>query len=694
MRKIDVLTGTARFTGPGALTVGDEPVAATDIVLATGSAPRLLPGLQVGPRVITSDEALQLDRIPSSVVVIGAGAVGLEFASMYRSFGAEVTLLEALPRLAPLEDEDLSKQVARAYRRRGITAAAGASVTSIVEDQDARRGGLTKPAGRRPPRAPTSAWSRSVAARSPKVSDLDAAGVALDPKGFVEVDDRLRTSAEHVWAVGDVAATPLQLAHVAFTEGIAVAERIAGIDVPPIDYTAIPRVTYCTPEIASVGHHRGAGARGGARHRRRASGPPRDRQGEHRGGGRPGQGRCRGERRSRARASTWSGPHVTDLIAEGMLITAWEASPTDVAAHIHPHPSLSEGIGEAMLALAGKSLHTAWRRTHGHDPGIRRRRRAVGRCPTSGCATCCDLLKLARYVDERLEALYRQGRLPGALYSGRGQEGTHVGVAYALERRDSLFPTHRDLTAQLAKGLDLNRVLAQFWGRIDGYLRGRDGNSHIGDWQGNRTYAVMSHLPIAYPVAVGAGWAYQRAGDGRVALAICGDGATSNGRWHEAINMVGGLPPAGGLRREQQPVRVLDAERARVPGADDRRARVAYGIPGVRVDGSEVLEVLRGRARCRRARPRRRRTDAASNRCRCGGAATRATTPRSTCRRELLEHYMLSKDPVKNFEQQLRGRGRRGRRRRRGDRRRRVEPAFEAAHEYALASPFPEPGDV
>ena len=112
------------------------------------------------------------------------------------------------------------------------------------------------------------------------------------------------------------------------------------------------------------------------------------------------------------------------------------------------------------------------------------------------------LLKLARYVDERLEALYRQGRLPGAIYSGRGQEGTHVGTVFALEPRDSLFPTHRDLTAQLAKGLDLNRVLAQFWGRIDGYLRGRDGNSHIGDWQGNRTYAVMSHLPIAYPVAV------------------------------------------------------------------------------------------------------------------------------------------------------------------------------------------------
>ena len=146
------------------------------------------------------------------------------------------------------------------------------------------------------------------------------------------------------------------------------------------------------------------------------------------------------------------------------------------------------------------------------------------------------MLKLCRYFDERMEALYRQGRLPGAIYSGRGQEGTHVGVAWALRKDDSLFPTHRDLSAQLTKGLDLKRVMANFWGRIDGYTRGRDGNSHLGDWQGNRTWSVMSHLPIAYPPACGAALAYKLKGEPRVAMAICGDGATSNGRWHEAIN--------------------------------------------------------------------------------------------------------------------------------------------------------------
>jgi dihydrolipoamide dehydrogenase len=356
-RKVDVLTGTATFTGPGALTVNGESVAATDIVLATGSRPRLLPGLEVGPRVLTSDEALRLDRIPASVVVIGAGAVGLEFASMYRSFGAEVTLLEALPALAPLEDEDLSKQVARAFRKRGITAAAGASVTSIVEDGERVTVGYDVNGSA----ASVEAEICLVAIGRAPVTDglaLDVAGVAFHEKGFVEVDDQLRTSAPHVWAVGDVAATPLQLAHVAFTEGFAVAERIAGIEVAPIDYATIPRVTYSTPEIASVGITEVQARDAGhdivvEKLDLRAIGKANI-VGE--GGlvkvvADAGDGPILGIH--------MVGPHVTDLIAEGMLITAWEASPSDVAPHIHPHPSLSEGVGEAMLALAGKALHTA-----------------------------------------------------------------------------------------------------------------------------------------------------------------------------------------------------------------------------------------------------------------------------------------------------------------------------------------------
>jgi dihydrolipoamide dehydrogenase len=356
-RKIDVLTGTATFAAAGALQVNGDTVAATDVVIATGSRPRLLPGLQVGPRVLTSDEALRLDRIPSSAIVIGGGAVGLEFASMYRSFGADVTLVEALPSIAPLEDEDLSKQIARAFRKRGITTVAGATVTSIVEDDERVTLGYDAAGGS----SSVDAEICLVAIGRGPVTEglgLDAAGVALHPKGFVEVDDQLRTNVPHVWAVGDVAATPLQLAHVAVTEGIAVAERIAGIDVPAIDYATIPRVTYCSPEIASVGLTEVQARDAGydivvEKLDLRAIGKANI-VGE--GGlvkvvAAAGDGPVLGIH--------MVGPHVTDLIAEGMLITAWEASPSDVAPHIHPHPSLSEGVGEAMLALAGKALHTA-----------------------------------------------------------------------------------------------------------------------------------------------------------------------------------------------------------------------------------------------------------------------------------------------------------------------------------------------
>jgi dihydrolipoamide dehydrogenase len=245
----------------------------------------------------------------------------------------------------------------RAFRKRDITAVAGASVTSIEErDADVT---VTYTAGEAPTTVAADICLIAVG-RGPVTDGLgvDEAGVALDPKGYVQVDDQLRTTAAHIWAVGDVAATPLQLAHVAFTEGIAVAERIAGIEVAPIDYVQIPRVTYSSPEIASVGLTEAQAREAGhdvvvEKLDLRAIGKANI-VGE--GGlvkvvADAGDGPVLGVH--------MIGPHVTDLIAEAMLITSWEASPTDVAAHIHPHPSLSEGIGEAMLALAGKALHTA-----------------------------------------------------------------------------------------------------------------------------------------------------------------------------------------------------------------------------------------------------------------------------------------------------------------------------------------------
>lgn len=355
-RGVEVVHAAARLTGGTGVTVDGQPLQARNVVIASGSRPKLLPGVERSAHVITSDEALWLDRIPASAIVIGAGAVGLEFASIYRSFGAEVTLIEALPRLAPLEDDDVSAEIARALRKRGIMTASGASVRTVkdtgqgaevIYDVDA----ATSIVG---------AEVCLVATGRGPVTDgigLDQAGVAINERGFVQVDDSLATNVPGVWAVGDVASTPLQLAHVAFGEGIAVAERIAGLDAPAIDYVQVPRVTYCTPEIASVGLTEAEARAGG-----------HDivvQRIDLRGIGKANIVAEGGFVKVVAQADGGPvlgvhmiGPHVTDLIAEAMLVTAWEATPSEVAALIHPHPSLSEGFGEAMLALAGKALHS------------------------------------------------------------------------------------------------------------------------------------------------------------------------------------------------------------------------------------------------------------------------------------------------------------------------------------------------
>lgn len=301
-------------------------------------------------------------------------------------------------------------------------------------------------------------------------------------------------------------------------------------------------------------------------------------------------------------------------------------------------------------------------------------------------------LKLCRYFDERMDALYRQGRLPGAIYSGRGQEGTHVGVAFALRPEDSLFPTHRDLSAQLTKGLDLKRVMAQFWGRIDGYTRGRDGNSHIGDWFGNRTWTVMSHLPIAYPIACGAALAYKRRGEPRVAMAICGDGATSNGRWHEALNVsaIFRLPVVWVVNNNRYAYSTANALEFAVPTIAERAA--AYGMPGERVDAQDVLDVYRvAREAVERARESGGPTLIESVSLRWRGHA--GHDPAKYVPRELLDDHMENKDPVRRFEQLLRAHevvddaavqavDERVRR------------EFDEGYAFAQASPFPVPEDV
>jgi dihydrolipoamide dehydrogenase len=355
-RGIDVVSGTARLRAGPVVEVEGRTIEANDVVVATGSSPKMLPGLVRTERVITSDEALWRESLPASAVIIGAGAIGLEFASFYRSMGAEVTLIEALPRLAPLEDEDASKEIARAFRKRGIRAHAGASVKQVEDAGEHVEvafdvGGKTQT---------VSADVCLVAVGRGPVTDslgLEELGVELD-RGFVKVDGQLQTTVPHVWAIGDVAATPLQLAHVSFTEGYAVAERIAGIPVPEIDYAGIPRVTYCSPEIASVGLTEAQAVERG--HEVQTEILSLQGVGKANIVGEGGIVKIvAGIDGGAVLGVHMVGPHVTDLIAESMLIVNWEAVPDEVAALFHPHPSLSEGVGEAFLALAGKPLHGA-----------------------------------------------------------------------------------------------------------------------------------------------------------------------------------------------------------------------------------------------------------------------------------------------------------------------------------------------
>jgi dihydrolipoamide dehydrogenase len=355
-RKIDVITGTGKLSAGPAVQVDGQDLAATDVVLATGSYPRLLPGLEVSNRVITSDQALVREELPGSVVIIGAGAIGMEFATVYRSFGAEVTVLEALPRIVPLEDEDIAAQAGRAFKKKGILTMAGVKVSEVKEAGDhveisfASEGKDTQT---------VNAELCLVAVGRGPISEgigYQEAGVELD-RGYVKVDGTLATSVPHVWAVGDVAATPLQLAHSSFLEGMAVAERIAGVEVPEIDYAGIPRVTFSSPEISSVGLTEAqARERGHEVETKKfnfsvlAKANIVGEDGIVKVVAEKGGGPVLGVH--------MIGPHVTELVAEASLIYNWEATAADVSSLIHPHPTLSEAVGEVLLSLAGKPLHT------------------------------------------------------------------------------------------------------------------------------------------------------------------------------------------------------------------------------------------------------------------------------------------------------------------------------------------------
>ncbi len=358
---VTIVRGPGRLQGPRAVQVGDGEVltATRAVVLASGSVPTVLPGLVVdGERILTSDEALRLGRVPRSVVVLGAGSVGVEFASLWRSFGSDVQLVEALPAVLPLEDPDIGRELARALRQRGITVRTDTRFESVATVDDGVRVMVSHDGAQESLEAEVLLVA---VGRSPVTQDLgyEAAGVRLD-RGYVVPRDwsTLETDVPGVYAVGDLLPPPsLALAHASFAEGMLVAEVVAGLRPPPIDYDGVPRATYSSPEVASVGLTEPLA-------RQRGLDIVTDRMpfgGVAKGLilGQGGFAKVVAEREGQVVGIHLVGARVTELVSEAMLITNWEADPADVAQLIHPHPTLSEAIGEAHLTLAGRPLHQA-----------------------------------------------------------------------------------------------------------------------------------------------------------------------------------------------------------------------------------------------------------------------------------------------------------------------------------------------
>jgi dihydrolipoamide dehydrogenase len=348
--KIEVVAGEGKLVDKDKVQVGDRTLTGRNIVLATGSYARTLPGLQIGGRVMTSDQALAMSDLPSSAVIIGGSVIGVEFASVWKSFGVDVTIVEALPRLVPVEDEVLSKNLERAFRKRKIGFKTNTKFESVEQTDSGititLKGGDTLDAD----------VLLVAVGRGPKTDGMgfEEAGVTLD-RGWVPTDERLRTNVDGIWAVGDLV-PGLQLAHRGFAHGIFVAEEIAGLNPMPVVDSGIPRVTYCNPEVASVGL---------------TEAQAKEQYGEVEtyeynlgGNGRSQIIKTAGlvklvrEKDGPIVGVHMIGDRMGEQIGEASLTVNWEAFPEDVAQFVHAHPTQNESLGEAALALAGKPLHS------------------------------------------------------------------------------------------------------------------------------------------------------------------------------------------------------------------------------------------------------------------------------------------------------------------------------------------------
>ena len=348
-RDITYVEGEGKLVAPNAVEVNGQRYEGKNIVLATGSYARTLPGLDITGRIMTSDQALTLDYVPASAIILGGGVIGVEFASVWRSFGVDVTVVEGLPHLVPAEDEAVSKAMERAFRKRGIDFKVGVRFQSAA--QDAEGVTVTLESGE----TLRADLLLVAVGRGPRTENLgyEAQGISMD-RGFVLTNERLATNVPNVFAVGDIV-PGLQLAHRGFQQGIFVAEEIAGLAPQTIDETGIPRVTYSEPEVASIGY---------------TEAQAKEKYGEidsyeyNLGGNGKSQilGTTGFIKLVRQKDGPVVGVHmigarVGELIGEAQLIYNWEAYPSEVANLIHAHPTQNEAMGEAHLALSGKPLH-------------------------------------------------------------------------------------------------------------------------------------------------------------------------------------------------------------------------------------------------------------------------------------------------------------------------------------------------
>ena len=362
---VTVLRGNGVFTGPTSLHVsggesGDLEASADNLVLATGSAPRSLPGLELDGRlVITSDEALTRGDVPGRVTIVGAGAIGVEWASMYRDFGSEVTLVEFADRIVPLEDPDVGKELARVFKKRGIAIHAASTIDpeTIAKGEDEVTFTIASKDGARGTEITTDVILVAVG-RRPLTDDIGLEGIdglTLE-RGYVQVDEFMRTGADHLYAIGDIV-PGFALAHVASHEAVVAVEHLAGHDPEPVRMELMPRVTFCRPQIASVGLSEEEATAAG-RTVRTGSFPFRA----------LGKATIVGEIDGFAKfvadadsglllGAHIIGPHAGDLLAEPTLALLVESTAAEIAMSVHAHPTLTEVLAEAALAVGDAAIH-------------------------------------------------------------------------------------------------------------------------------------------------------------------------------------------------------------------------------------------------------------------------------------------------------------------------------------------------